>query len=424
MLKIELKKDRTYFVIPLICFALYVVCRDGWHFYFNWSAQLNYFRDLAFSFLHGRLDVSDTYMDCDLILYNDKHYLYWPPVPAIVYMPLVAIFGKNLPDGFISSLFAAASVWLIMKIVQLISKKFSLGLESKHIAWIGLFWGLGTVQFYMARLGSVWFISQIMAQTFLLASVYFLLKKSDDFKSLLLSGLFFGLAVYTRNDLVFAGFFFMGLYIAIQPDLSFKKYILNGLSFSIPFILFSFLNAWYNYARFGNAFDNGIAYHNMNPYFYENFRQYGYFSTHYLQYNFYVEVLKFPTLLSKSPFIEPDLEGFGFVWGSPVYLLLVPAFGLYLWNGIKRSGISNFSFLIKTGSLVSAIIIAFIIFSIMGTGWAQFCARYTLDFQFFLVIFLLLSWKDLSAAIPYLRFITIGLIVSSWIIQYIGVLTF
>mgnify|MGYP006952652528 CR=1 FL=1 len=44
----------------------------------------NYFKNLSKSFLEGRLDI-----DCppnsgchDLVNYNNKYYLYWPPVPA------------------------------------------------------------------------------------------------------------------------------------------------------------------------------------------------------------------------------------------------------------------------------------------------------------------------------------------------------
>lgn len=423
-MKASIQSNGAFIATTLICIAFYVIFRDDGHFDINLSPKLNYFRDLAHSFLQGRLDVPERKGWADLVEYNGHTYLYWPPVPAIVYMPLVALFGKELPDVLISSIFAAVSVWLVMKNTQLLSLRFSLGLSTSNIVWVGLFWGLGTVQFYMARAGSVWYISQIMAQTFLLASLYFFLKKSETYISLILSGLFFALAVYTRNHLVFAFFFFMAIFYAKHSGMSLRNYFVKGLCFLTPFFVFSILNAIYNYTRFGDLFENGISFHTMDPYFHENFKQFGYFSTHYIKYNFYVEVIKFPALISQYPFIEADPEGFGFMWGSPLYWLVVPAFVVLIWRYATGRAISRHSVLIRTSSLLVTILVALVIFSIMGTGWAQFCARYTIDFQFFIVVFLLFSWGELKEAVPLLGIITLLLILCSFFIQYIGVLTF
>lgn len=416
------KLKSIYLLIPLVCLFFYLDLIKPGHKEIDFAPHLNYFRYLADAFLHGRLNVIVPDSQRDLVVYNQQLYLYWPPVPALVYTPLVAIFGVDLPDAFINVLFGILNVWLIMKISSLLSSKFNLGLNEKHIMWVGFFWGLGTVHFYMSMEGTVWFVSQIMAQTFLFSAVYAMLKIQKPYRALFISGVFYASAVYTRNNLVFSVFFLLFLYLALHRQIKFKDWLTKGAIFIFPFIIFSLLNGWYNFARFGDFFENGIQYHDMNPYFLEAFQQHGYFSTYFLIHNFYIEVLHWPSFNLQFPFILKEEEGFGFIWGSPLFLLLIPAVILQFRsykNIIEGHPMLISHRLIRFGCWAAALPIAFIIFCIMGTGWYQFCARYTLDFQFFLFVYLLFSWQ-LLCGIPKIKWITLILILASIVIQFLG----
>jgi orotate phosphoribosyltransferase len=70
-------------------------------FFLTESVKSDYYNNLAKSFTEGRLDVTNTRGDLDLIDFKDKHYLLWPPVPAIVLMPIVAVAVGNLTGFFI-----------------------------------------------------------------------------------------------------------------------------------------------------------------------------------------------------------------------------------------------------------------------------------------------------------------------------------
>ena len=397
---------RIYFQVPFWSLVVYLSrFRPDKGHYFNY---------LADAFLHGRLNVIPGRHFEDLVLFNGKYYLYWPPVPAIVMMPFVALFGPVLPDAIFSSCTGALNVWLFMKICSRFSEQFSLGLKAREIMWAGLFWAFGTVHFYMAANGDVWEFSQVIAQTFLLSSVYFFLEN----RRWWLSGILFGLAVYTRNDLVFAGFFFVFLYFAMNPGRKISQFLKSSTVFLIPFVIFSLLNAWYNFARFGDVADNGLKYHLMNDYFIENFQKHGYFSWHYFAHNFYTEVLHWPTFLLEDPFIQEEPEGFGFIWASPFFLMLIPAMGLWIYRLFTKANPQGFK-LITIGAWAATLPIATTIFLIMGTGWRQFGARYTLDFQFFLLVFLMFCWPYLSRY-SLVRKLSLVLIFLSFIIQAIG----
>jgi len=182
-----------------------------------------------------------------------------------------------------------------------------------------------------------------------------------------------------------------------------KTHISNAVIFLGFFFVFSFLNMWYNAARFdGRIFDNGIKYHLMSDYFRENFEKYGFFSPVYLLRNFYVEVIKPIPIYVVFPFFKCEPGGFGFLWASPLFFLLFPA-GYFYGKSMKKVINNNNSvknrllkaddLIVMTGAALSAVFTALVIFMIMGSGWMQFGARYTLDFHIMLLIFMLFALK-------------------------------
>lgn len=369
--------------VPLLCLAVYLVLvRPG---------QINYFRDLAEALLQGRLDLGTPDDTHDLVFFGGKYFLYWPPVPALVWLPIVALTGSLVPDGVVGAAAGAVNVALVMQLLHYFANRAGRSLSDKTLAWAGIFWGLGTVQFHLAPPGNTWFFAQTIAQTFLLAALFVFVKK----RAWLLSGLLLALAIYCRNNLLFAFIFFAFLYVAEAPKQPWRAFLRPAVLFGLPFVLLSILNAAYNFARFGDAFENGLQYHLMDPYFLKNYETHGYFSIHYLPYNFYVEVLHAPTFIPRVPFVMPEPEGFGFVWASPLFFLLVPA--LFLWiKRLFRGEKEPYFRKITLACWLTALPIAFIIFLIMGTGWRQYGARYTFDFHFFLLLFLALLWPFLQ----------------------------
>lgn len=365
--------------VPLLCFAVYLVLvRPG---------QLNYFRDLAEALLQGRLDLGIPKNTHDLVLFQGKYYLYWPPVPALVWSPIVALTGGLIADGIVGAVAGAVNVALAMQLLRYFSQRAGQPLSNKTLAWAGIFWGLGTVQFHLAPPGNTWFFAQTIAQTFLLAALFIFVKKRQWFWS----GLLLALAIYSRNNLIFSFLFFALLYGAEFPEIPWRKRLRPAVLFVLPFLLLSALNACYNYVRFGDAFENGLQYHLMDPYFLKNYEAHGYFSIHYLPYNFYVQVLHAPTFIPRVPFVMPEPEGFSFVWASPLFFLLIPALLIWIKLLFSRKTDSYFR-KITLACWLTTLPIAFTIFLIMGTGWRQYGARYTFDFHFFLLLFLALLW--------------------------------
>jgi len=387
------------------------------------TENFNYFKNLAISFLQGKTNIEcPEGTNClDLIDYNNKWYLYWPPVPSFIYIPFVVIWGDNTPDFAIVAVLGAINVFLVMLIVQLFTMYFKIGLNKWTIALVGMFWGLGTIHFYMSMAASVWFFSQIIGQTFLLLSIFiflrFLLNPSN--LNLILSGIFWGLACYTKNNLIFSFFFIATLFYIHYKKIDLKK----GAIFITPFVVFSILNLIYNHVRFGNYLENGVNYHHMGDYFLDNFKKYGYLSKHYIPHNFQVEVISIPPIITKFPYFGFNPEGAGMLWTSPVFLIFIPLLLYYFISLLRSSNISPLSLndrLMMGVLLLTICFIALLLFSIMGTGYWQFGARYTLDFQLFVLLFILFVFK----IIPNSKILTISLLVLlilSIYVNFIGV---
>src|SRR5918911_897732 len=64
-----------------------------------WRSHHPYFNYLADAFLHGQLYLRLTPPTVgDLVWFHGRYYLYWSPLPALLLLPFVAIFGVGFPD--------------------------------------------------------------------------------------------------------------------------------------------------------------------------------------------------------------------------------------------------------------------------------------------------------------------------------------
>ena len=83
-----------------------------------------YFNHLADSFLHGQLHLRLLPSSLhDLSFFDGRYYLYWPPMPAVVLMPFVAIFGVNFSDIFFTIVLASVNVGIVALLLRAATKE-------------------------------------------------------------------------------------------------------------------------------------------------------------------------------------------------------------------------------------------------------------------------------------------------------------
>src|SRR5690606_9270763 len=109
--------------------------------------------------------------DIDCALYDGQHYVIFPPGPALLAMPFVALFGVQFA-GFIAiaTLLAIASLIFWRRIFQ------EMAVESATAIWLLIAIAFATPLYYVTLRGEgVWFLAQGCAFLLASAALYFVL---------------------------------------------------------------------------------------------------------------------------------------------------------------------------------------------------------------------------------------------------------
>lgn len=319
---------------------------------FNW---------LADAFLHGQLALRLAPDDTrDLIAYGGRLYLYWPPFPAVLLLPLVALFGVGVSDVVYTAAIGAASVALVAWLLARLDRVGFAPLDAPRRALLVLTMAFGSVQLILAPAGTVWFTAQLIGWgcVLLAALAAFGTRGPGGY---FLVGLALAAATGTRNALLFNGLW-LAVYLLRRDWRRPARWRLRAAVLGLlPALAGLLLLGWYNLARFGSPLDMGLAWHNMDASFADNFARYGLFNIHYLPTNLHYQ------LLGYTVFSDERWLGGGLFWMTP---LLLGAFG-GLWRG-RRDAL--------TWALLGSMLLIYLpIGLLMGSGYLTFGPRYLLD---------------------------------------------
>jgi hypothetical protein len=334
---------------------------------FTSHTPYNHYALQAEAWLAGRLDLGGpppAYTgDNDFAEHGGKHYVSFPPVPAALLLPFVAIAGgaAAVPDGLLFVLLAPLGPLLLFFVLErLRTSGRSERTELENIELAVLF-GLGTVYWFTAVQGTVWFAGHVVAVVFMCAY----LLSSVEARHPFLAGLFLGLAIGTRPTIAFAAPWFAYEFYKSRPK---GRLLLRALRFVAPLALVLALLAWHNQARFGNPFEFGHRL--LTVVWRTRIDEHGLFSYGYLGRNLAV-------VLTSLPFHSAEhgwqVNGHGLaLWLTSPFLLWA------LWP--ERT---NAIFWL---AMLCALAIAMPNLLYQNTGWLQFGYRFSNDFAPFLFI--------------------------------------
>ena len=375
-----------------ICLALFVITFVIYFLTKEDHNPYNSFILLAEAFLNGNFYLIEDAPWLELVHVGEKHYVVPPPMPAILSLPAVAIWGLSTNQMLISIFFGSINVSL----AYLVAKKLTL--NKKVRVWTTIMFGFGSIHWWVAISGSVWTFSQTVSVTFLLIAILLTLYKQHP----LLISLSIGASYWSRLTTILSlPFFLIYTYDRWYNKLNTRS-LLKTINIRFLFFLgsgiavFIILNAFYNFARFGTPFD--ISYYLIPDIFEEPWYQKGIFDITYIPRHINIIFLKFPVLLEEYPYIIPSWNGLA-IW------ITTPAF-IYAF----RAGIKN---KLSLGCWLSIILIALVNFSHGTWGFAQFGYRFAVDFYPFLF---LLTVRGIGDEIKWHHklLILVGIFVNLW----------
>lgn len=332
----------------------------------------NYWNWLADAFLHGRMYLIDPASTGDMTLYLGHLYIPIPPLPAILIMPFIAIWGMETFNTTIFSLLISSttSALLFLSLDELSRLKW-IRISRSAIIWLVALFSFGTVQLWLSISSVVWFFSQICTVLFVAAAFFFALKRFPAW----LTGSALALAVLGRPN-VFAlwpalVFITLQLQIDLDGKFSWKQFLTWAGWSALPVFLAAGLLLYYNYLRFGNFLDFGYVNINGSIYVMENVKKYGMFNLHFVPINLQTVFMTFPTLKAKCEYYFPRGNGLGLIFTTPAFLYALKRFKFSWW---------------LAGCWTSILLSLALLLMYHNNGAVQIAYRYVMDFAIPLVM--------------------------------------
>ncbi len=186
----------TSILIFLVAFIVYYFSTEGK------PTPYNNFVRLADAFLHGRLYLTENIPWLELAIIDGKYYIVPPPLPAILILPIVTIFGLTTNQTLVSILIGSLNASLVFLVVRTMTKQRSVQL------WTTAMFVFGTINWWLTASGAVWMFSQVTSLTFLLLAIYYVLKEKGPF----LTGIFLGASYWCRLPTILSFPFFIAMY--------------------------------------------------------------------------------------------------------------------------------------------------------------------------------------------------------------------
>jgi hypothetical protein len=321
--------------------------------------NLDYFVRLADAFLHGRLMVLEapSWLN-ELIPTDGGWYVAYPPMPGVLLVPVVAIFGTTIHQQVASSILGAVDVglaWLVLG---------HFGLTPRVRAFLTAAFGFGTVLWYVSEVGSVWYIAHVVAVGFSLAAILLALQGRWP----LACGFLIGCAALSRLPVLLTAPFVLALLVRLpwppRPSFVSRSVLWSTVRFGAGMAVPLIVLAAYNVARFGSPTD--LGYEKIPGVLEDQFYQEGVLSLEYIPRNLYAIFLRSWNYIDDPPFLQPSWWGLSIVLSTPLMLWLV--------KGDRRDPRVVYA-------AIGAAVAAIPIITHGNVGFTQYGYRFSLDVQ-------------------------------------------
>jgi hypothetical protein len=406
----------VFAVVATIIYIWSNPTRWGFYDHFVWQAQawLEGRAAIAYPVTEG-IRTNDHYQDVlDLgdRLLTERLGLPWepgralipfPPLPALVLLPFVAVWGLATQGALVFAVLGGINVGLCWRMLTRVTPHWD-------AAFLGtVVYGFGTVAWYASMLGTTWFQAHVVASTLLFLAITAALdaehSEAEDGAGRALpghlplrgiwAGLLFGVACLGRLTVVFGAPFFA----FVGPGGTWlRRAVAAGIGCALPLL---FLLA-YNLATTGHVFHPAydhlreVEYRPVPELYHDDW---GTEDPRYIPVNAPILLARTPInatadgapcepttdlldqlLDTSSPCpLRPDPVGMSILLTTPAYLLVLPA----LWFGWRRR--------LVAGAAIAVLGIALADLAHFSQGWVQFGYRFSNDLAPFAMILVALG---------------------------------
>lgn len=382
----------VYLLLPML--PVYKAQRPNW---------VVHFPELANAFSHGRLDieVADAPSHRSELIpaaTGGGFYCPYPPLPAVLLMPFVAIWGTSLKLELICRGLSVVNVLLFdVCLCRMVPKLGLPALAQRARVLFGLLFAFGTIAWHNADMGGDWHFAHAAA----VCAVLLALCEFFGRRRFWIIGIMAGAAILCRPTTALVALFF------VLPPLRGKQWAQLGQWVIGPLAAIALLG-WYNFARFGDAWDFGYERMVLRGEGLELMRMYGQFNQHFVLRNFYWFFLAPPWVGREGasfPWLGYDPHGLSLFIATPAAIFALAAIRRKWGEPIVR----------HVCFAIGACLIPLLMY--FNTGFMQFGHRFAMDYLPLLMILIVMGMKAKPSRLG------VGLIVASIVVQAWGILS-
>jgi hypothetical protein len=399
--------------LVVACFVLYSLSRPAWQVVYNhfvWQAD---------AFLHGQASIpypvaatptspgNDFFNDVAPVVdaagnQTGRGMIPFPPLPAVVLLPFVAIWGMATDQAFLAVVLGALDVGLAFWLLGRVP------IRPRLRAALTVFLGAGSVLWYASSLGTTWYLAHVVALGLTLVAVAIALDADDRWAALdrsaprplldwrqILAGFLLGLAVTSRLTVGFGVVFL----VLVGGGGSWTRRAAGAaLGIAIPVgVLLA-----YNLAVSGTLFNPVYeALYRYEVWAYPDLNYHAAWSLQDIRYipqNLGIMLLGPPDVM---PACDPGVPreiwsaaGCSWLVPRPVGMSLLVTSPAWLLAGAAAPLLRDRR---VAGGLLATLVIAVVNLMHFSQGWVQFGYRFSLDFTPFLLIPVALGTERLLA---------------------------
>lgn len=310
--------------------------------------------------LTGHLDSNALKGTVDTVEMGGRYYLALGPLQLLPYIPFAAApYLQGVGRYIAGLLFGIPAAWLALPLAR------AYGAREKNAYWIAAFTAFGSLLFWVSVFGNMYYLAH--AESFLVLTL-FLIEWAGKRRPVLL-GACLGVSFLARPTTILAAIPF-GLYLTWARRGELRAMARNVAGFGLPIAAAIAFYGWFNWVRFGSAFQSGYSISLLQTVSLQERRAQGIFSVVQIPENVKLALFQLPTRISHFPFFVPSPYGMSM-------LLVSPALLTSLWAGFREHA----ALLLWAATALVAVPV----FLYYGGGFVQYGFRYSLDFTPFLV---------------------------------------
>ncbi len=336
----------------------------------------------------------------------------FPPLPAVVLVPVVAFLGLATPASLITALLGSLDVGLAWRLCRRLAVDRGVALVAT------LFFAFGTVAWYAAAIGTTWFQAHVVAVGLSLLAVTIAIdadssrrapvrqRRLDGGRATFVAGLLLGLATLARLTVIFG----LPFLVVVGGGTWRSRLVLAVAGAAIPVAVL----AGYNVLSTGQPFSPAYASiarteYRPDPALYH--ASWGVEDVRYIPQNLPLALLNPPEIRPECGLalldpncgtVRPDPIGMGLLLVSPAYLLAIPA--------LRR---------LRRDRVVAAAGLAVVLIGLadaahFSQGWVQFGWRFSNDFVAFALVPVTLAIARMGLNRRVLLLVGLSVLVNLW----------